>query len=201
MDVAETRKAKAWKTVILGLSAVIGVATVWYAERFSLFPVLIFVVLVWAGDKVLKPAKPLSLSINLQMADVLVLAVVASVGALAVLVVAAATAIGSPTSRVVVCVAASLVVVLAVFESRRLATEIREYVDHRGAGLHHIGGDEPGLAHGGHQDIGPASFAAKSVKNHATREQNRRHRHAPSNQAARHTLPVLIISARARVWK
>lgn len=76
MDVAETRKAKAWKTVILGLSAVIGVATVWYAERFALFPVLIFVVLVWAGDKVLKPAKPLSLSINLQMADVLVLAVV-----------------------------------------------------------------------------------------------------------------------------
>jgi len=63
----------------------------------------------------------------------LVALLVASVAALAVLVVVAAMAIDSTASRAVVCVTALLVVVLAVLESRRLAAEIRDYVDYRGA--------------------------------------------------------------------
>jgi diguanylate cyclase (GGDEF)-like protein/PAS domain S-box-containing protein len=63
----------------------------------------------------------------------LVALLVVSVGALAVLVLAAATAIDSRGSRIAVSVAAGLVVVLAVFESRRLASEILDYVDSRGA--------------------------------------------------------------------
>ena len=63
----------------------------------------------------------------------LVALLVVSVGALAVLVIAAALAIDSVGSRIAVCTAAALVVLLAVIESRRLAAEILDYVDSRGA--------------------------------------------------------------------
>jgi len=102
----------------------------WLAAVWMLGPIAVAVVVTLPDVRAVmrQPAED-----RLASWSQLVALLVASVGALAVLVVAAATAIGSPTSRVVVCVAASLVVVLAVFESRRLATEIREYVDHRGA--------------------------------------------------------------------
>ena len=63
----------------------------------------------------------------------LVALLVASVGALAVLVVAAVIGIDSESSRLVICAAALITVLLAVLESARLAGEIREYVDVRGA--------------------------------------------------------------------
>ncbi len=56
-----------------------------------------------------------------------------SVLALAALVLAAAVAIDSLGSRLVVCTAAAIVAVLAIVESRRLVAEILHFVDSRGA--------------------------------------------------------------------
>ncbi|HWL42468.1 MAG TPA: EAL domain-containing protein [Ilumatobacter sp.] len=102
----------------------------WVAALWMLGPLVVAVVMATPQMRVVMhmPAakRPASWS-------QLVALLVVSVGALAVLVMAAALAIDSLGSRIAVCTAAGLVVLLAVVESRRLAAEILDYVDSRGA--------------------------------------------------------------------
>jgi diguanylate cyclase (GGDEF)-like protein/PAS domain S-box-containing protein len=102
----------------------------WVAAMWMVGPLAVAVVLATPEMRAVMRAPA---EVGVASWSQLVALLVVSVGALAVLVLAAALAIDSVGSRVAVCVAAGLVLVLAVFESRRLATEILDYVDSRGA--------------------------------------------------------------------
>jgi hypothetical protein len=71
MEAAEAKRSSPAKIAFMVLGVAAGLATANYAGNKAIFPILAFVVFIWAVDRILKPAaRPLGLAVSLLAADV-----------------------------------------------------------------------------------------------------------------------------------